>query len=91
MGVFMQRDCVSVAAADVKFIDAFGFTVIVYSVIGPSQVPSFAITEMVASIGAELVLVVVKEGMFPDPDAASPMEVLLLVHLKVFGPGVTLV
>jgi len=38
------------------------------------------VTVMVASMGEEPGLVAVKLGMFPLPEAANPMLVLLLVH-----------
>jgi hypothetical protein len=38
---------------------------------------------MDAVIGAELALVAVNDGMFPDPLAARPMAVLLFVQVNV--------
>lgn len=40
------------------------------------------VTVMVAVIGADPLLVTVNAGMFPVPEAARPMEGVLLVQLK---------
>ncbi len=41
------------------------------------------VTVIVAVIGAVVVLVAVKAGTFPEPLAARPTAVLLLVHVNV--------
>ncbi|MNQ88105.1 hypothetical protein D3C85_1033580 [compost metagenome] len=38
------------------------------------------VTIIVATIGVVPLLIAVKEGMFPFPEAANPIEVVLLVH-----------
>ncbi|MNY24935.1 hypothetical protein D3C86_1586820 [compost metagenome] len=38
------------------------------------------VTIIVATIGVVPLLMAVKEGMFPFPEAANPIEVVLLVH-----------
>ena len=58
---------------------------------GPVQVPSFAVTDIVAVCKIAVVLITLKVGIVaPEPLAAIPIEVLLLVQLKV-TPLVTLV
>ena len=49
-----------------------------------------AVAVMVAVTGLAVALVAVKEAMFPEPLAASPMEAVLFVQLKV-APAVVLV
>jgi hypothetical protein len=51
----------------------------------PFRVP---VTVIVPTIDVEPVLVAVKDGTEPLPLAARPMEVLLLVQLKVAPAGV---
>jgi len=55
-----------------------GFTVIVNVIGAPEQVVPklvyLGVTVIVAVIGALVVLVAVKEGIFPVPDEASPIE-----------------
>jgi hypothetical protein len=47
---------------------------------------NFGVTVMVLTIGFGVVLVTVNDGIFPTPEAASPIEVLELVQLNtVFG------
>jgi hypothetical protein len=41
------------------------------------------VTVIVAEIGAAVALVAVKEGILPEPLAARPIAVLLLVHVNV--------
>ena len=43
---------------------------------------------MVATTGAVPAFAAVKEGRLPLPEAASPMEILLLLHVKVVVPTV---
>jgi len=52
------------------------------------QNPSFAVTVIVAVTGDDPLLMAVNEGILPDPDAARPMEVLLLVQLNDEPTGV---
>ena len=47
----------------------------------PPQPVEVGVTVMVAVIGAAVVLVAVKAGILPVPDAPRPMAVLLLVQL----------
>ena len=62
-----------------------GFTVIVKGEDIPVQVvPELVkegVTEIVAVTGAVVVLVVMNEEIFPDPLAASPIEVVELTQL----------
>ena len=58
-----------------------GFTVIVNVIEEPVQPLSVGVTVIVAVIGAPELLFTVKDGIFPDPEEASPMAVLLLVQL----------
>jgi hypothetical protein len=62
----------------------------VKTVAGPVQIPSVAVTETVAIIGVEPVLIAVKLGKFPVPEAAKPIEALLIFQLNV-EEGVELV
>ena len=61
-------------------ITGVGLTVIVKLWDGPGHPLAVGVTVMVAITGDEPVLMAVKAGMFPLPLAASPMEVVLLVH-----------
>ena len=54
-----------------------GFTVMVNDIEFPVQLFSDGLTVMVEVIGAPVLLVNVNEGIFPVPDAASPIAVLL--------------
>jgi hypothetical protein len=69
----------------VAVMDGVGLTVMVKVVGVPVQVvPPLALkgkTEIVAVTGEFPLLVAVKEGIFPVPEAASPMDVLVLVQL----------
>ena len=62
-----------------------GFTVMVKLFVGPLQPTKpfvkVGVTAIVAIIGAELVLLAVKEGMFPVPLAARPIVGWLLVQV----------
>jgi len=51
--------------------------------VAPLQLLAVGLTFIVATTGAELVFVATKDGMFPEPLAASPIEVLLFVQLYV--------
>ena len=53
----------------------------------PTHVLADGVTVMFATIGAVVVLVAVKEAMFPVPFAAKPMAVLSFVHVKVAPIG----
>ena len=48
---------------------------------GPSQPLADGVTVIVAVKSFSVVFVAVKAGMFPVPEAANPMEVLLFVQL----------
>ena len=48
-------------------------------------------TVILPVIGDVTVFVVVKTGMFPFPDAANPIAVLLFVHAYVVAPTVLVV
>ena len=68
----------------ITFTVGVGFTVIVNVIAVPVQ--PFAVvgvTVIVAVIGAAVLLVAVKLGIFPWPLAASPILVLLLVQLNI--------
>jgi hypothetical protein len=70
---------------------AAGFTVIVKVIGVPLQLLEFekiGVTVIVALTGAFPVLVAINEGMSPVPLAANPMEVAVLVQLKVVVPPV---
>ena len=62
-----------------------GFTVMVNCCEGPGLLTPFAVyvgvTVIVAVIGEDPVLVALNAPMFPEPDAGSPIAVLLLVQL----------
>ena len=58
-----------------------GFTVMVNEIEFPVQLFSDGLTVMVDVIGAPVLLVSVNEGIFPVPDAASPIAVLLFVQV----------
>jgi len=58
----------------------FGFTVMVNVIEFPVQLFSDGLTVMVEVIGAPVLLVNVNEGIFPVPEAASPIAVLLFVQ-----------
>jgi len=58
-----------------------GFTVMLYVEGVPIQVLAVGVTSMVAVMGFALVLEALKPAMSPDPLAANPMAVLLLVQV----------
>jgi hypothetical protein len=58
-----------------------GFTVIVKVILFPVQPFNDGLTVMVDVIGAPVLFVNGNEGIFPVPDAASPIAVLLFVQL----------
>ena len=74
----------------VGFTCAVGFTVISNGVAGPVQLtPPFSnvgVTVIVAITGLVPVLIAVKAGMFPLPEAANPIEVKSFVQLNVVVP-----
>lgn len=59
-----------------------GFTLMLKVMSAPTQVLAEGVTVIRAVSGPLVVLVAVKEGMFPSPDAARPMVVLLFVQLN---------
>ena len=64
------------------FTDGVGLTVMVKLTGPPVQADGDdGVTVMVAVIGAVVVLVAIKAGILPVPDAPNPMAVLLLVQL----------
>jgi hypothetical protein len=60
-----------------------GFTVIVKYFEAPVSVPCDGVTVSVAVIAAVVLLMAVKDDIFPEPEAASPMPGLVLVQVKV--------
>ena len=74
----------------VGFTCAVGFTVISNGVAGPVQLtPPFSnvgVTVIVAITGLVPVLMAVKAGISPVPDAANPIEVKSFVQLNVVVP-----
>ena len=64
----------------IAFTAGVGFTVMVKLTDVPPQPVEIGVTVMVAVIGAVVVLVAIKLGMLPVPEAARPMAVLLLVQ-----------
>lgn len=64
-----------------------GFTVMVKDFPGPAHPFNSGITVMVAVTGKVVLLMAVKDGMFPVPDGASPINVLLFVQWKAV-PGI---
>lgn len=73
--------------AGVAFTDGIGFTVIVNVVTGPVQPFEVAVTLIVATTGALVVFVAVKDGIVPDPLVPNPIFELL-VQLNVAPAGV---
>ena len=59
-----------------------GFTVSIKLCEGPGHPLAAGVTVMVAVTGALVRLIAVKEGKFPLPLAARPIEGLLFVQLK---------
>ena len=49
----------------------------------PGQPAADGVTDIVAVTGALVKLMAVKAGIFPLPEAAKPIDVLLFVQLKV--------
>ena len=68
-----------------------GYTVIVKLMAGPAQgvTPpvNVGVTVIVATMGEVVVLMAVKDGIFPLPKAARPMLVVLLLHEYIVAPG----
>ena len=52
----------------------------------PGQPAADGVTVIVAVTGAVPVLIAANAGIFPLPDAAKPIDVLLFVQLKVLPP-----
>lgn len=81
--------CVTVAPAHTTWLaggltDGIGFTVMVNVIGVPGQVTvlvKFGVTVIVATTGAFVALVATKLAILPAPDAARPIDVLLLVQL----------
>lgn len=65
-----------------------GFTVMVNVETGPTQVARVGVIETVAVTAVEPVLVAVKAGKLVVPEAANPIEVVLLVQENVAPVGV---
>ena len=63
-----------------------GLTVMVNVWAAPGQPAADGVTVIVAVTGALLVLIAVNAGIFPLPEAAKPIDVLLFVQLKVLPP-----
>jgi hypothetical protein len=63
--------------------DGVGFTVMVAVIGVPGQLLAVGVIVMVAVTGVVPLFVAAKEAMSPEPEAARPMEVSLLVHEKV--------
>ena len=63
-----------------------GLTVMVNVCAAPGQPAADGVTVIVAVTGAEPVLIAANAGIFPLPDAAKPIDVLLFVQLKVLPP-----
>jgi len=62
---------------------AVGLTVIVTVEGVPIHPFAVGVTVIVAVVGEVVALVAVNAGIFPEPLAASPILVLLLVHVNV--------
>ena len=62
---------------------AVGYTVMVNEMGGPTQPLAVGVIVMVAITVVMPELVAVKDGIFPVPLAASPMDGVLLTHAKV--------
>ena len=60
-----------------------GLTVTEYVIDAPGQLYAVGVTVIVAIIGDVVVLVAVNDGTLPEPLAASPIAVLLFVHVNV--------
>ncbi len=74
------------------FTVGVGFTVMVKLAGTPGQPFNVGTIVTTAVIAAPLLLVAVKAGIFPVPEAPSPIAVLLLVHENVVpgaGPDIT--
>ena len=69
--------------AGVALTVGVGLTVIVKINGVPVQPFAVGVTVIVALIADVVPFVAVKDGMFPDPLAARPIAVLLLVHVNV--------
>jgi len=63
------------------FMIGAGFTVMVKLPVGPTQALAVGVTVMVAVTGTLLAFNPLKAAMFPLPEAAKPMEGVLLVHV----------
>jgi hypothetical protein len=79
----LAPEAVSVAELPAQMVALFteilglGFTVMVNDIEFPVQLFSDGLTVMVEVIGAPVLFVSVNEGIFPVPEAASPIAVLL--------------
>ena len=88
-GIFTSSPLLTTIST-VGFTCAVGFTVISKGIAGPVQLtPPFSnvgVTVIVAITGLVPVLMAVKAGIFPIPEAAKPIEVKSLVQLYVVVP-----
>ena len=60
-----------------------GLTVMLKVIAGPGHPFAVGVTVIIPVMGALVALLVVNDGIFPEPLAAKPMAVLLLVQVKV--------
>lgn len=58
-----------------------GLTVTINDCAGPKQVPVSGVTEITAVTGTVPVLMAVNAAIVPEPDAPSPIDVLVLVQV----------
>jgi hypothetical protein len=65
----------------IVFTPGVGFTVMVNVCAVPGQPLAVGVTVTVAATGEVVVFVAVNEAIFPVPDAARPIEGVLLVHV----------
>lgn len=83
----LAPEAVSVAELPAQIVALFteilglGFTVMLNDIEFPVQLFNDGLTVMVEVIGAPVLFVNVNEGIFPVPDAASPIAVLLFVQV----------
>ena len=63
-----------------------GLTVMVNVWAAPGQPAADGVTVIVAVTGVLVKLMAVNAGIFPLPEAAKPIDVLLFVQLKVLPP-----
>lgn len=89
---FIVGDATAVPLHTIEFpgetMVGVGFTVMVNVDTGPTHVARVGVIETVAVTAVEPVLVAVKAGKLVVPEAASPIEVVLLVQANVAPVGV---